>query len=71
MSSRPDNLVHRVPGDVPTFVPQVQSGMLRWLAVTSRKRLPELPNVPTVDELGFPDLEASAWFHARWVSAVR
>ncbi len=47
---------------VPTFVPQVQSGMLRGLAVTSSKRLPELPDVPTVDESGFPDLEASAWF---------
>jgi len=47
---------------VPTFVPQVRSGMLRGLAVTSSKRLPELPDVPTVDEQGFPDLEASAWF---------
>ena len=47
---------------VPTFVPQVQSGMLRGLAVTSRKRLAELPDVPTVDESGFADLEASAWF---------
>jgi len=47
---------------VPTFVPQVQSGMLRGLAVTSRKRLPELSDVPTVNESGFPDLEASAWF---------
>jgi tripartite-type tricarboxylate transporter receptor subunit TctC len=47
---------------VPTFVPQVQSGMLRGLAVTSEKRLSELPDVPTVDESGFPGLEASAWF---------
>jgi tripartite-type tricarboxylate transporter receptor subunit TctC len=47
---------------IPTFVPQVQSGMLRGLAVTSRTRLPELPDVPTVDESGFPGLEASAWF---------
>jgi tripartite-type tricarboxylate transporter receptor subunit TctC len=47
---------------IPTFVPQVQSGMLRGLAVTSRKRLPELPDVPTVDESGFPGLEARAWF---------
>ena len=45
---------------IPTFVPQVQSGMLRGLAVTSRKRLPDLPDVPTVDESGFPGLEASA-----------
>ena len=47
---------------IPTFVPQIQSGMLRGLAVTSGKRLPELPDVPTVDESGFPGLEASAWF---------
>jgi tripartite-type tricarboxylate transporter receptor subunit TctC len=47
---------------IPTFVPQVQSGMLRGLAVTSRERVPELPDVPTVDESGFPGLEASAWF---------
>jgi tripartite-type tricarboxylate transporter receptor subunit TctC len=46
---------------VPTFVPQVLSGMLRGLAVTSRKRLPELPDVPTVEESGFPDFEANGW----------
>ncbi len=37
---------------VPTFVPQVQSGMLRGLAITSRERLAELPDVPTADEFG-------------------
>jgi len=47
---------------VPTFVPQVLSGMLRGLAITSRQRLPELPDVPTVDESGFPGFQASAWF---------
>jgi tripartite-type tricarboxylate transporter receptor subunit TctC len=47
---------------IPTFVPQVLSGMLRGLAVTSRRRLPELPDVPTVDESGFPGFEASGWF---------
>jgi tripartite-type tricarboxylate transporter receptor subunit TctC len=46
---------------VPTFVPQVQSGMLRGLAITSSKRLPELPDVPTADESGFPSLEAYGW----------
>ena len=39
---------------IPTFVPQVQSGMLRGLAVTSRERLPDLPDVPTVNEFGLP-----------------
>jgi tripartite-type tricarboxylate transporter receptor subunit TctC len=46
---------------VPTFVPNVQSGMLRGLAVTSRKREPELPDVPTVEESGFPGFEANGW----------
>jgi tripartite-type tricarboxylate transporter receptor subunit TctC len=47
---------------IPTFVPQIQSGMLRGLAVTSLKRQPELPDVPTADESGFPGFEASGWF---------
>jgi tripartite-type tricarboxylate transporter receptor subunit TctC len=46
---------------VPTFVPQVQSGMLRGLAVTSHQRLHELANVPAADESGLPGLEADAW----------
>ena len=47
---------------IPTFVPQVQSGMVRGLAVTSLKRLPELPDVPSAAESGFPGFEASGWF---------
>jgi len=46
---------------VPTFVPNVQSGMLTGLAVTSAKRMPELPEVPTVAESGFPGFEANGW----------
>ena len=46
---------------VPTFVPQVQSGMLRGLAVTSHNRLPDLPDVPTADESGLPGFEANGW----------
>ena len=46
---------------VPTFVPNVQSGMLTGLAVTSAKRMPELPDVPTVAESGFPGFEANGW----------
>jgi tripartite-type tricarboxylate transporter receptor subunit TctC len=46
---------------VPTFVPNVQSGMLVGLAVTSPKRMAELPDVPTVAEQGFPGFEANGW----------
>lgn len=45
-----------------TALPFVQAGRLRALAVTTRERVPVLPAVPTVAELGFPDYEASVWF---------
>jgi tripartite-type tricarboxylate transporter receptor subunit TctC len=35
--------------------------MIRGLAVTSLERLPNLPQVPTVSESGFPGFEASGW----------
>jgi tripartite-type tricarboxylate transporter receptor subunit TctC len=40
----------------------IATGKLRALAVTGPKRLPELPNVPTVGEAGFPDLIIQDWF---------
>ena len=43
-------------------LPQVREGKLRALAVTSRQRLRELPDVPTVAESGFPGFDAAPWF---------
>ena len=39
----------------------VKSGKLKALAVTSKRRLPTLPNVPTVEESGFPGYELLSW----------
>jgi tripartite-type tricarboxylate transporter receptor subunit TctC len=47
---------------VMTALPHVESGQLRPLAVSSPKRLPYAPQIPTVAESGFPGYEASVWF---------
>jgi tripartite-type tricarboxylate transporter receptor subunit TctC len=41
---------------------QIKGGKLRALAVTSPKRAPELPDVPTLAEAGFPGLEMTTWY---------
>lgn len=42
-------------------LPSIQAGKTRALAVTSDKRLPSLPDVPTMAELGFPQVTVSNW----------
>jgi tripartite-type tricarboxylate transporter receptor subunit TctC len=46
---------------VPSGIAHVRAGTLRALAVTTEKRLPYLPDVPTVAESGFPAYEISSW----------
>lgn len=41
--------------------PFIKSGQLRALAVTSAQRIPELPDVPTMDELGYPGMPPDSW----------
>ena len=41
---------------------QIKGGKLRALAVTSPKRSPELPDVPTLAEAGFPGMEMTTWY---------
>ncbi|MBX9842557.1 MAG: tripartite tricarboxylate transporter substrate binding protein [Xanthobacteraceae bacterium] len=43
------------------LIPQVKQGKLRALAVARPERWPDLPNVPTFVESGFPDLVIDAW----------
>jgi tripartite-type tricarboxylate transporter receptor subunit TctC len=46
---------------VPNALAQVPQGRLRALAVTTAKRIPQLPDVPTLQEAGVPGYAASVW----------
>jgi tripartite-type tricarboxylate transporter receptor subunit TctC len=46
---------------IPSVLPQVRSGQLNALAVGSAKRLPSLPDIPTIAESGVPGYEAYSW----------
>ena len=48
--------------NLPSALPQIKGGKLRAIAVTSLKRAPVLPDVPTISESGLPGFEASSWF---------
>ena len=59
-----DVIAGRVPlmsSTMPPALPQIRSGKVRAIAVTSAKRSPALPDVPTVAESGLPGYEAIAW----------
>ena len=47
---------------IPTALGQIRTGKLRALAVTSAKRVAELPDVPTVSEAGYAGFDANTWF---------
>jgi len=47
---------------VPTAQPLIKSGKFKPLAVTTMKRSSVLPDVPTLDELGYKGFDVSSWF---------
>ena len=48
-------------GSMPAVLSQIKSGAIRALAVGSVRRSPELPDVPTMQQAGIKDFEASLW----------
>ncbi len=47
---------------LPALLPHVKSGRLRALAVGTAQRLPAMPDLPTVAEMGHKDFETSQWY---------
>ena len=45
-----------------TALPPVKSGLVRALGVSSAQRSPDLPEVPTIAESGYPDYRVSVWY---------
>jgi tripartite-type tricarboxylate transporter receptor subunit TctC len=48
--------------NMPSALPHAKAGKLKPLAVTSAKRFPGTPEIPTIAESGVPGYEASSWF---------
>ena len=48
--------------NIGTALPFIQQGALRALGVTSVKRVPMLPDCPTIAEAGYPGYQAESWF---------
>ena len=62
-------IVDLISGQIPVgvlgsapVVPQVQAGRIRVLAVTSKTRSKVFPNVPTLAEQGYPQIDIAQWF---------
>jgi len=46
----------------PSVLPAIQSGRVRALGMTGLKRIPQLPEVPTLHESGLPGFEVNSWY---------
>ena len=47
--------------DGPPAIPQIKGGKVKALAVTGSQRLPDLPDVPSMAEAGYPDVNTKLW----------
>ena len=57
-----DNRVQAMFDTLPLMLPQIRGGKIRALAVTTPQRVPQLPDVPTLAEVGYPDINVVTWY---------
>jgi tripartite-type tricarboxylate transporter receptor subunit TctC len=58
LGGRVDMMMSSISGQIP----QIESGKMRPIAISSLSRSPQLPNVPTIAESGYPGFEVLTWF---------
>ena len=56
--------------DVPVLLSHIKAGKLRALAVTTARRTPALPDVPTTGELGYPKVISDNWYGVVGAAAI-
>ncbi|MDB5921378.1 MAG: putative secreted protein [Betaproteobacteria bacterium] len=56
------NHVQIVFGSAPTAIPHLRTGVIKALGVTTAKRIPQLPDVPTIAESGFAGYDIVSWY---------
>ncbi len=54
--------IHAQFNNLPSQLPNIKSGKIRALALTSAQRSAQLPDVPTVSESGYPGFEMTVWY---------
>lgn len=55
------NRVNMCFSNISQVLPLIRDGKMRGLAVTSLKRAMQAPDLPTMDEPGFPDFDVTSW----------
>lgn len=56
------NHVQMVFGSAPTAMPHARTGTLKALGVTTARRVPHLPDIPTIAESGYPGYNIMSWY---------
>ncbi len=56
------NHVQMVFGSAPTAIPHIRTGAFKALGASTAKRIPQLPDVPTIAESGYPGYDISSWY---------